>query len=366
MHLTFRTILLFASFVSLLSLKYLALGVMLWSIATQVQEMAQSTTRMACGLGLLPDLFCQFIAAAGDSTVLFTSALQTEFSALEGLLYNTSEVAPLVSALTESRLSVSDLAIVVRASPLSSSTVLAEELAAISMETKEASRNLQKLLAQVQGTVDIMLAVNEHLLNLLQHRIPPLSTRAAYCYLIGNSMHSNECSFSDFHIAQAFDRVLVQFQHSLSLLILRAVEIQGNLDSVESRLEVVHDLVAMETGALMVEKSDVLADILSVVGLNRRRISRLDGQLQALKEVARYRTAAARYLAGTFSGLAQLQEAMELLRSLATGVGLVEGVPMEVLVDALTVGIQRLRHTGRFGPTLETGYNKGRPLLASK
>jgi len=57
---------------------------------------------------------------------------------------------------------------------------------------------------------------------------------------------------------------------------------------------------------------------------------------------------------------------MELLRSLATGVGLVEGVPMEVLIDALTVGIQRLCHTGRFGPTLETGYDRGHLLLASK
>jgi len=214
--------------------------------------------------------------------------------------------------------------------------------------------------------MESMLAVNEHLLDLLQHRVPPLSIRAAYCYLISNSLHSNECSFSDLHIAQAFDRVLAQFQHSLTLLLLRTVEIQGNLDSVESRLEVVHDLVAMETSALMVEKSDVLADILTVVGLNRRRILRLDSQLQALKEVARYRTAAARYLAGTFSGLAQLQEAMELLRSLATGVGLVEGVPMEVLIDALTVGIQRLCHTGRFGPTLETGYDRGHLLLASK
>jgi len=162
MRLTFHIILLFASFVSLLPLKYLALGVVLWPIATQVQQMARSTTSMACGLGLVPNLLCQFIASAGDSTVLFTSAVQTEFSALEGLLYNTSEVTLLVSALMESRLSVSDLAIVVRASPLSSSTVLAEELTAISTETKEASRNLQKLLAQVQGTVDMYVCFHHY------------------------------------------------------------------------------------------------------------------------------------------------------------------------------------------------------------
>ncbi|KIN98392.1 hypothetical protein M404DRAFT_968226 [Pisolithus tinctorius Marx 270] len=319
---------------------------------------------------------------AGNSTTLFSSTIQTQFSALEGLLYDVSEVTPLVSALTESRLLVSDLASAMRASSLSSSMALAEELAAISTDTKEASRNLQKLLAQVHGTVDMyvsshlllsevhslmsmesMLTVNNHLLNLLQNQISPLSIKAVYCHVIGNSLHSDECSSSNFHITQAFDRILFQFQHSLSLLILCAVEIQGNLDSIQSHLEVVHDLVAMEASVLMVEKSDVLADILTVVGLNRRHISRLDSQMPALKDVARYCTAAARYLAGTFSGLEQLQETMELLRSLATGVGLVKGVPLEALIDALTVGIQRLHHTGRFGPTQPTGYNREHQLL---
>ncbi|KAI6006087.1 hypothetical protein EDD15DRAFT_2359207 [Pisolithus albus] len=204
---------------------------------------------------------------------------EPSFSALEGLLYDASEVTLLISSLTESRLLVSDLASAVRASSLSSSMALAEELAAISTDMKQASRNLQKLLAQVHGTVDIMLTVNDHLLSLLRNQISPLSTKAAYS--------------SSFHITQAFDRVLFQFQHSLSLLILRAVEIQGNLDSVESRLEVVRDLVAMEASGLKVQKSDVLADILTVVGLNWRYISRLDSQMQALKDIARYHTAAA-------------------------------------------------------------------------
>ncbi|KIK19660.1 hypothetical protein PISMIDRAFT_13500 [Pisolithus microcarpus 441] len=209
--------------------------------------------------------------------------------------------------------------------------------------------------------MESMLTVNDHLLSLLWNQIPPLSIKAAYCYVIGNSLHSDECSSSRFHISQAFDHILFQFQHSLSLLILRAVEIQGNLDSVESRLEVVRDLVAMEASGLKVQKSDALSDILTVVGLNRRYILRLDSEMQALKDVACYRTAAAQYLAGTFSGLEQLQETMELLRSLATGVGLIEGMPLETLIDVLTVSIQRLR-----GSALETGYSRGRPLLGGR
>ncbi|KAI5987703.1 hypothetical protein EDD15DRAFT_2372099 [Pisolithus albus] len=369
MRLTYRAILLFASFLSFFPLRYLALGVILWPIPAQVHQAVQSMASMTCGLGLLPDAVCQFVELAGNPAALFPSTIQTQFSALEGLLYDASEITPLVSALTESRLLVSDLASAVRASSLSSSTALAEELAAISMDSKEASRNLQKLLAQVHGTVDMltsmesMLTVNDHLLNLLRNRISPFSVKAAYCYVIGNSLHANECSSSNTRITQAFDRVLFQFQHSLSLLILRAVEIQGNLDSVESRLEIVRDLVAMEASSLKVQKSDVLADILTVVGLNRRYIVRLDSQLQALEDVSRYRTAAARYLAGAFSGLEQLQEVMELLRSLATGVSLLDGMPLEALIDALTAGIQRLRHTGRSRSTVEAIY-RGRQLLS--
>ncbi|KAI5997559.1 hypothetical protein EDD15DRAFT_2364299 [Pisolithus albus] len=382
MRFTYRAMLLFASFLSFFPLRYLALGIVLWPIAAQFWQKVQSVSSMTCGLDLLPDLLCQFIKPASDSSALFPSTIQTQFSALEGLLYDASGVTPLVSALTESRLLVSDLASAVRASSLSSSTVLAEELVAISTDTKEASRNLQKLLAHVHGTVDMyvsshpllskihslmsmksMLTVNDHLLNLLRNRISPFSVKAAYCYVIGNSLHSNECSSSNFHIAQAFDRVLFQFQHSLSVLILCAVEIQGNLDSVESRLEVVRDLVTMEASGLKDQKTDVLADILTVVGLNRRYILKLDGQIQALENISRYRTAAARYLAGTFSGLEQLQEVMELLRSLATGVGLIEGMPLEALIDVLTVGIQRLRHTGRLGSTREASYSRGRQSL---
>ncbi|KAI6033528.1 hypothetical protein BKA83DRAFT_4535977 [Pisolithus microcarpus] len=295
------------------------LGVILWPITAQVQQMVQSMACITCRLDLLPGPLCRFIVPADGSTALFPPTIQTQFSALEGLLYDASEVTPLVSSLTESRLLVSNLASAVRASSLSSSMALAEELAAISMDMKEASRNLQKLLAQVHGMVDM------------------------------------------FHISQAFDRILFQFQHSLSLLILHVVEIQGNLDSVKSHLEVVCDLVAMEASGLKVQKSDALSNILTVVGLNWWYISRLDSQMQALKDVARYCTAATRYLAGTFSGLEQLQETMELLRSLATGVGLIEGMPLETLIDVLTIGIQRLH-----GSALETGYSRGRPLLGGR
>lgn len=190
-----------------------------------------------------------------------------------------------------------------------------------------------------------MLAVNENLLHLLHRRISPVSALSAYCYTIGNSLRSNECAASDAHISQAFEQTLFQFQLALSALIRRVVQVQGSLDGIESHLDAIGDLVVMENGILIAERSEVLAGLLTFLGLNRQRMERLDSQLRSLQEINRYRALATRYVTGTLSGLTDLEEALEVLRSLAVGAGLIDGIPMEVIVNALSKGVERLHWT---------------------
>ena len=190
-----------------------------------------------------------------------------------------------------------------------------------------------------------MLAVNENLLHLLHRRISPVSALSAYCYTIGNSLRSNECAASDAHISQAFEQTLFQFQLALSALIRRVVQVQGSLDGIESHLDAISDLVVMENGILIAERSEVLAGLLTFLGLNRQRMERLDSQLRSLQEINRYRALATRYVTGTLSGLTDLEEALEVLRSLAVGAGLIDGIPMEVIVNALSKGVERLHWT---------------------
>jgi len=108
-----------------------------------------------------------------------------------------------------------------------------------------------------------MLAVNENLLHILQHRVSPVSLLAAYCHTIGNSLRSNDCAALTLHITQAFDQTLFQFQQALSMLIRRVTQVQGSLDGIEIRLEVIRDLVAMENGVLIAERSDILTGLLA-------------------------------------------------------------------------------------------------------
>lgn len=157
-----RTVLLFTLLSSLFPLEYHSFSILLclYPVATQIQRQVKYVAVAGCRLGLLSNLFCQFLAPTSDSAATFTSAIRTEFSGLEGLLAGAAEAVPLVWGLTEAQLSVNDLAVVVQTSSLSSSAPLAEELTAISAETKGASCNLQKLLAQVQGTVDVYVSLS--------------------------------------------------------------------------------------------------------------------------------------------------------------------------------------------------------------
>jgi len=192
-----------------------------------------------------------------------------------------------------------------------------------------------------------MLAVNENLLHLLHCCILPISALSAYCYTIGNSLHSNKCAASDIHIAQAFKQTLFQFQLALSALICRVVQVQGSLDGIESHLDAIGDLVVMENGILIAEQSGVLAGLLTFLGLNQQWMERLDSQLRSRQEITCYRALATWYVTGTLSGLTDLEEALEVLRSLAIGAGLIDKIPMEVIISALSKGVERLHWTSK-------------------
>ncbi|KAI6100301.1 hypothetical protein F5141DRAFT_1218858 [Pisolithus sp. B1] len=344
-----------------ISIKYLLLaGYFLWPIVTQLQRHTLYAVHGVCGAEWFRETsVCKLVSplAHGPDATRYAMAIQTEFSGFEGLLSGTGEITPLVRSLTEARVSISDLIVLVRSSTLDSRVVLAEELTAVATDTKAAARGLQKFFAQVQGTVDVIQAVNENLLHLLQHRIPPISALSAYCYTVGNSLRSNECAASDPRITQAFEQMLFQFQLALSSLMRRVVQVQGSLDGIESRLEVIRDLAALESNALTVEHSEVLAALLTFLGLNRRRVEMLESKRRSLQDITRYRAEATRYVTSTLSGLMELEQALEVLRSMAQGAGLIDGVPMEVITRALMKGTERLRQAGgsetrSFAPSL--------------
>ncbi|KAI6115426.1 hypothetical protein EV401DRAFT_1889581 [Pisolithus croceorrhizus] len=333
-----------------ISIKYLLLaGYFLWPIVTQLQRHTLYAVHGVCGAEWFRETsVCKLVSplAHGPDATRYAMAIQTQFSGFEGLLSGTGEITPLVRSLTEARVSISDLIVLVRSSTLDSRVVLAEELTACCYRHKSSCERSPEIFRS--SSRDCGCAVNENLLHLLQHRIPPISALSAYCYTVGNSLRSNECAASDPRITQAFEQMLFQFQLALS----KAPWMASNL-----ALRLSCDLAALESNALTVEHSEVLAALLTFLGLNRRRVEMLESKRRSLQDITRYRAEATRYVTSTLSGLMELEQALEVLRSMAQGAGLIDGVPMEVITCALMKGTERLRQAGggetrSFAPSL--------------
>ena len=136
-----------------ISFKYLFLaGYFLWPVMTQMQRHTIYAISGVCNVKWFRETgVCKLITPfthTPDATH-YVRAIRTEFGGLEGLLSSTSEVSPVVQGLTEARLSISDLILLVKSSTLDSRIVLAGD------DMKEVIRGLQKLFAQVQGTIDM-------------------------------------------------------------------------------------------------------------------------------------------------------------------------------------------------------------------
>lgn len=127
---------------------------------------------------------------------------------------------------------------------------------------------------------------------------------------------------------------------------------QGNLDIIEAKLGIIRDLVALESGTIMSEQSDPLTYILTLLKLPTQRMARLNAQFRSIQEINRLRIAATWLVSRTFAGLQELEGALEMLKSMALGAELVDGVPMEVIINTFAKGIERVRHTSRAQLTL--------------
>ena len=56
-----------------------------------------------------------------------------------------------------------------------------------------------------------------------------------------------------------------------------------------------------------------------------------------------------------FTGLQELEGALEVLKSMVLGAELVDGVPMEVIINTFVKGINKVRHTSHAQLMLSEG-----------
>lgn len=144
-------------------------------------------------------------------------------------------------------------------------------------------------------------------------------------------------------IRGTFSEAMGVLANQMSRVILEAEVSLANLESLDERLQVLHELVSRENKSISAEKEDLLAELWTILGGNKRRLKGLDGHLFLLRNIGEYRKRAQAHVIAALQTLQGMSEDMEDLRERTAAPELVgERIPVEVHIKSIKAGLERL------------------------
>ena len=146
------------------------------------------------------------------------------------------------------------------------------------------------------------------------------------------------------HLPLIFQTFLDMLEQGIVALIFRAKELEGALSRLEERLITIRDIASGEAKIHLHEKDELLHDLWTRFGGNRKQLSLLNRNLRALKLIYEYHGLADRCVASTQAELETMREALEDLRPLASAPLLVASdLSVEMVMEQIKTGAERLR-----------------------
>ncbi len=118
------------------------------------------------------------------------------------------------------------------------------------------------------------------------------------------------------------------------------------LATLEDSLDAIHGLATKDGTLAQTRKEEILAELWSMVGGNRRKIMKMDKQLTLLKQVGKDRLSAFAYVSGTILRLQAMETGLEDLRYRVTSPDMqrdIVAIPLSVHIENIQKGVERLQ-----------------------
>lgn len=133
------------------------------------------------------------------------------------------------------------------------------------------------------------------------------------------------------------------FSINMERIVREAESSRQKLEALEETLETLHDMVARENSDLSGEKANILADLWTMVGGNKKELRTVDKHLNLLKNMGAYRTRALAHIVAASQALQAMDEDMRDLRDrVAAPEWIGDNIPVEVHIKAIQNGLERL------------------------
>ena len=279
--------------------------------------------------------------------VEFDKLVQAQ-SAFDDVLAASSTGMNFPMDMKKSEAGIRDLKHVVEYSTLPSKKELMYEFGGFVDTAKQASQDLSKFNARIGRAVDHILSTNRWTLTVIDGISASESNRGS----ISRFWSQNLNIFAPFQpVSLTRDILLDQYlrhteavEYQIDGLIAEAQALLSILDNLDSRLDVIASISTRDGLKAEENRDELFAYLWTKLGGNRSSVKKLDQQIQLLRDVGAYRRIAWAHVTSTIVKLQAIRDNLEDLRervAMPETVG-TETVPLEVHIDAINLGIQRL------------------------
>ncbi|RDB26345.1 hypothetical protein Hypma_006741 [Hypsizygus marmoreus] len=270
----------------------------------------------------------------------YPKLIDVQSTTFEHLLDESVGGSGLSLEIKKAEMATADLVTLVRVSNLKSRDMLGDSLGEFVDDAKKTGRDLQRLSSKIGGAVDSIMAVNDYAL----HEIEAANVKAPTILNAYGLMPWAARRPATEVVARTFGEAMNVLSSSMQRLILEAEVNLANLDRLEERLSTLHDLVSREDSSISGARAEVLSDLWTKLGGNRRTLRGFDEHLGLLRNLGMYRKKALAHVVAALQSLQAMSSDMEDIRERVAAPELTGSkIPVEVHMKSIKNGLERLK-----------------------
>jgi hypothetical protein len=145
-------------------------------------------------------------------------------------------------------------------------------------------------------------------------------------------------------VTQTFTEAMSVLSIAMERLILEAEVNLGNLNKLEERLLTLHEIVSREDSSLSSDKAELLSELWTKLGGNKKALRNFDSHLKMLKNLGTYRKQALVHVVTALQTLQAMGSDMEDIRERVAAPELTGSkIPVEVHMKSISSGLERLK-----------------------
>ncbi|KAI8980016.1 hypothetical protein BD414DRAFT_493319 [Trametes punicea] len=269
----------------------------------------------------------------------YPKLVEIQSSSFEQLLDGSVGGSGLSLEIKKAEMASKDLVILVQFSDLKSKDLLADSLLDFVEDAKKTGKGLQKLTSKINGAVDKIMAINDYALRTIEGaQSEPKSVLEVIWPFASTRSHSQDV------VVQAFRDSMDVHAAEMRRLVLELSISEVNLERLDTHLVTLHELCTRENLTLSADRDELLSELWTILGGNRRRLRGMESNLELLRYLGEYRKRAAAHVAAAKQTLQAMSEDMEDLRERVAAPDIVgDRIPVEVHMKSIQSGLERLK-----------------------